>query len=193
MGARFPPNEDKVRVTVTAPPTAVDGPLTLDLEGKATIAGRVVARPGVPADEMMQAFAYQHLVPAREWKISVSDRSIARSAATILDATPVQIPVGGTVGIRIGTPSRAYMDRFNFELNEPPEGIVLNGVSPCDDGMELVLRCQAGKTRPGLRGNLIVDLVPGPDSGAAQNGKRPANQRRVPVGTLPAIPFVIVR
>jgi hypothetical protein len=163
------------------------------LEGRATIAGRVVVRPGVPADEMMQAFAYQHLVPAKEWKISVSDRFIAPSAATILDATPVQIPVGGTARIRIATPSAAYVDRFNFELNEPPEGIVLDEVSPSNDGMELVLRCEAGKARPGLRGNLIVDLLPAADSGAAQKGKKPGNQRRVPVGTLPAIPFIIVR
>lgn len=192
-GGEIPPNEDKVRLTVTAPSTPLDGPLTLDLEGRAVIGGHVVTRLGVPAEEMMQAFAYQHLVPAKEWKISVSDRSVARSAPTILDAIPVQIPIGGMASIRIGTPSRAYMDRFNFELNEPPEGIVLNGVSPCDDGMELVLQCDAGKAKPALRGNLIVDLLPAADSEAKQKGKKPGNQRRAAVGTLPAIPFVIVR
>jgi hypothetical protein len=192
-GGEIPPNEDKVRLTLTAPPASFDGPLTLDLEGQAIIAGRVVTRPGVPAEEMMQAFAYQHLVPAKEWKVSVSDRIIARSPATILDDTPVQIPVGGTVHVRIGTPSRAYVDRFNFELNEPPDGIALTETSPTDDGMELVLQCEAGKAKPGLRGNLIVDLVPATKPAAAQTGKRPGNQRRLPVGTLPAIPYVIVR
>ena len=191
-GGEIPPNEEKVRLTLTAPPTSLDEPLTLQLEGQAVVAGRMVTRPGVPADEMMQAFAYQHLVPAKELKLSVSDRPVARSAATILDAVPVQIPVGGTARVRIATPSRAYVDRFNFELDEPPEGIALNGASPTDDGMELELRCEAGKAKPGLRGNLIVDLVPAANSGAAQPGKRPANQRRAPVGTLPAIPFVIV-
>jgi hypothetical protein len=192
-GGEIPPNEDQVRLTLTAPPTALDGPLTLDLEGQALVNGRMVSRPGVPAKEMMQAFAYQHLVPAKEWKISVSDRFIARSAATILDALPVQIPVGGMATVRIATPNRAYAERFNFELSEPPEGIALTAVSPNDEGMELLLKCEAGKAKPGLRGNLIVDLVPAVNPKAAQQGKRPGNQRRPSVGTLPAIPFVVVR
>lgn len=192
-GGEIPPNEDKVRLTITAPPTALDGPLTLELTGQAIIDGRVLVRPVVPADEMMQAFAYEHLVSAKEWEMSVSDRFIAGSAATILDATPVQIPVGGTARVRVATPSPAYVDRFDFELDGPPEGIALNGVSPSNNGMELELRCEAGKAKPGLRGNLIVDLVPAANSEAAQTGKRPGNQRRPPIGTLPAIPFVIVR
>jgi hypothetical protein len=190
-GGEIPANESRVRLTLTAPSDSSNGPLALDLEGRAVINGRIVLRPAVPAEEMMQAFAYLHLVPAQKLFLCVEDRPIARSPAEIVDALPVQIPVGGTASVRIATPSQAYVDRFNFELNAPPDGIALNSVTPTDRGMELVLQCDAAKIKPGVRGNLIVDLVPA-NSGAAKQGKRPVNQRRAPVGTLPAIPFVVV-
>ncbi|HTS17692.1 MAG TPA: peptidase [Verrucomicrobiae bacterium] len=190
-GAEIPANENRIRLTLTAPSDSANGPLALDLEGRAIIDGRIVMRPGVPAEEMMQAFAYQHLVPAQKLFLSVSDRPIARSPAEIVDAIPVQIPAGGTASVRIATPSQAYVDRFNFELNAPPDGIALNSVTPTDRGMELVLQCDAAKIKPGARGNLIVDLVP-TNSRTRTQGKKPGNQRRAPVGTLPAIPFVVV-
>ena len=46
--------------------------INLSLEGRATIEGRQVVRPVVPAEDMMQAFAYRHLVPAQELKVTVS-------------------------------------------------------------------------------------------------------------------------
>ncbi|HVM60275.1 MAG TPA: PPC domain-containing protein [Verrucomicrobiae bacterium] len=190
-GGEIPPGEDKVRLTLTAPPAAFDGLLTLDLEGQGLINGRMVSRAAVPAEDMMQAFAYQHLVPARDWMICVSDRPVAAGAPTILDAIPVRIPAGGAASVRLATPSRAYVDRFNFELNAPPDGMALTSVTPTDQGMELVLQCDAAKAKPGLRGNLIVDLVPAAKPAAAGGAKKAGNQRRAPVGTLPAIPFVV--
>ena len=182
-----------MRLTLTAPPAAFDGLLTLDLEGQGLINGRMVSRAAVPAEDMMQAFAYQHLVPARDWMICVSDRPVAAGAPTILDAIPVRIPAGGAASVRLATPSRAYVDRFNFELNAPPDGMALTSVTPTDQGMELVLQCDAAKAKPGLRGNLIVDLVPAAKPAAAGRAKKAGNQRRAPVGTLPAIPFVVVQ
>jgi hypothetical protein len=77
-------------------------------------------------------------------------------------------------------------------LSEPPEGITLEKVSPSDEGAEIVLHIDAAKAKLGLKGNLIVNLLPGKTMVAAQKGKKPANQRRGPVGVLPAIPFEIV-
>jgi hypothetical protein len=56
--------------------------------------------------------------------------------------------------------------------------------------VEIVLRCDAAMTRPGLQGNLIVNVLPKVQP-AAQPAQRLGNQRRNPVGTLPAIPFEI--
>jgi hypothetical protein len=70
-GGAVPANQDKVQLKLTAPPARMDNPVNLRLEGRAMIQGREIVRPGVPAEDMMQAFAYHHLVPAKEWMVRV--------------------------------------------------------------------------------------------------------------------------
>jgi hypothetical protein len=76
-------------------------------------------------------------------------------------------------------------------LSEPPEGIALRGASPVRDGTELVLQCDAAKAKPGLKGNLIVNIS-AERAAQAANAKQQANRQRVSLGTLPAVPFEIV-
>jgi hypothetical protein len=190
-GGRVPANQDQVRLTLTAPLTFQNEPIEVTLEGRAMIQGREVSRPSVPAEDMMQAFAYRHLVPAQELKVAVMGRWMPK-AVRILGTTPVKIPVGGTARVRIAAPSRAFADRFQLELNEPPEGITVKSVSPTREGAEIVLQSAAAKVKPGLQGNLIVDVFAG-KSLEAGKGKAQANRRRTPLATLPAIPFEIVQ
>jgi hypothetical protein len=175
-----------------APPRPTDDPLRLSLEGRATIQGRQVVHAAVPAEDMMQAFAYRHLVPAKELDVAVSGRFMSRVSVKILGATPVRIPAGGNARVRLGAPTGGFANRFQLELNEPPEGVAIAKVSPTDEGAEIELHSDAAKAKPGLKGNLIVNIFPGQGLAAAQKGKKQNNQRRVSAGTLPAIPFEIV-
>ncbi|MBE3071185.1 MAG: hypothetical protein IMZ66_13200 [Planctomycetes bacterium] len=190
-GAQVPANQDRVCLTLTVPPAATTVPLSLSIEGRATIQGRDVSRPAVPAEDMMQAFAYRHLVPAREMKVVVSGRNMARFPTRILGDSPLKIPVGGTVRVQVALPAaRAFGDKLQLELSEPPEGIAIKNVSPSGEGTEIVFQCDA-KAKPGLKGNLIVNAFAPPPAAAA--GKpAAANPRRAPLGVLPAIPFEIV-
>jgi hypothetical protein len=190
-GARVPAGQDQVRFTLTVPPTPQDEPLALSLQGRATIQGREVVRPAVPAEDMMQAFAYRHLVPAQELLVTVSGRWIQRNPVRILSPTPVRIPLGGTTRVRVGTPRGMLMGVVHFELSQPPDGIVIQSVSPFERGSEIVLRSDATKVKTGLKGNLIVDAF-AEKAPASNNAKAQANKRRVPIGTLPAVPFEIV-
>jgi hypothetical protein len=65
-------------------------------------------------------------------------------------------------------------------------------VSPISEGAEIELCSDAAKAKPGLNGNLIVDIFQGQALAAATKNKKQGNQRRVAVGTLPAIPFEVV-
>lgn len=192
-GARIPENQDKAQVTLKAASQAGKEWMSLSLEGRAEIGGQSVVHAAVPADDMMQAFAYRHLVPAQELEVAVAPnpRPNANNGIKILSATPVKIPVDGSTHVRVATPSRAFSSRFDFELNNAPDGISLQGVSPVMNGMELALRCDPAKLKPGARGNLIISIVPKIPSSAPSTSKK-GNQRRNPVGTLPAIPFEIV-
>ena len=191
-GAKVPAGQDQVRLTLSAPQKPTRDPIRLFLEGRATIQGQPVVHAAVPAEDMMQAFAYRHLVPAKEMDVAVSGRFMGRGNLKILGSTPVQIPVGGSVRVLVGTPSGAFANSFQLELNEPPEGISIVKVSPADGGAEIELRSDAAKTKPGLKGNLIVSIMPGQRFATPQKAKKQNNQRRTAVGTLPAIPFEVV-
>jgi hypothetical protein len=190
-GARVPPGQDQVRVTLTAPFTPPKEPVTLQLEGRAVIEGREVARPVVPAEDMMQAFAYRHLVPAKELKVAVSSR-FAQRPVRFLGETPVKIPAGGIARIQIDAPGRGFADRAQLELSEPPEGIGIKSVSPSRSGTEIVLECNAAKAKPGLAGNLIVNAFAARADAPGRGKPQAAAPRRAPMGTLPAIPFEVV-
>jgi hypothetical protein len=57
--------------------------------------------------------------------------------------------------------------------------------------MEIMLECAETNTPSVTAGNLIVNVLP-KIAPAAPAATRPKNQRRNPVGALPAIPFVVV-
>ena len=76
-------------------------------------------------------------------------------------------------------------------LNDPPEGIAIESTSAVRDGVSVVLRADPAKAKSGLVGNLIIDASMEREVGAAQ-GKPAGTKQRIPIGSLPAIPFQIV-
>lgn len=190
-GARIPANQDRVCLTLTAPMRPDKEPVNLSMEGSSFIQGQRVVRPAVPAEDMMQAFAYRHLVPSKEWKVAISGRFPARVGIRLLEDAPVKLSPGGTARVHLATPSRAFAERFHLELSDPPEGVTIEKVAPSSDGTEIVLHADAAKVKPGLKGNLIVDILAERKAGPAKKAKKQANQRRIAIGVLPAIPFEI--
>lgn len=191
-GATVPANQDQVRLTVMAPSTSAAGVINLEMEGHALIGQQEVARPAVPAENMMQAFAYWHLVPSKELKVLIPDRPQFRLALKILDAGPVRIPDGGTAEVQVRTPSAAFYTNFQLELSQPPDGISIADVAPEGAGTRIVLRSDAAKIKPGVKGNLIVNVMPKRAVAAAGSGGGRGGQPRPALGALPAIPFEIV-
>jgi hypothetical protein len=79
--ASVPAGEDKATVRLRVPNVPSKEPYVLSLEGRAGIGGLVLARPVVPADDMMQAFFYRHFVPAQELQVMVLPRPKGRNRA----------------------------------------------------------------------------------------------------------------
>lgn len=182
-GARIPAGADYVRVTLTGPastPSSV--PVTLKMEGMATIAGREVRRTATPADDMMQAFFYRHLVPADSWLAWIAPSRLGpMPPVQVTGATPVRLSPGATASVRVRVPMGAGRRRFHLDLSDPPEGVVLAKTNWSSDQVELLFTADPEKAKAGASGNLIVEILA--DAGG----------RRIPVGVLPAIPFEIVR
>ena len=187
----IPGNQDKLRLTLTVPVSGQDKPVKLAMEGRATVDGKDVVRPAIPAEYMEQAFEYHHLVPMDDWLVWVIPYRARTTIWKVLAGKPVQLPAGGTATVQIYLPMGQYASSLRVALNEPPEGITIQNATPRPDGIAIVLRADAAKVKPGLRGNLIVDSLferadtPGQPS-------QPRSQRTSPMGTLPAIPFEVV-
>jgi len=203
FGGTLPAGSDQVRVTLLVPPVLPDDHIRLGVEGRAVIAGQQITRTAVPADDMMQAFAYKHLVPAEDlqvvfwdWqKLPVSKtpatdapRAPYQSPIAILGEQPVKIPAGGTVELRVTIPARE--GAIQVELSDPPEGITIDSVSRFDKGAAILLRCDAEKAKPGLKGNLIANASQ-QRTLTDKDGK--TREYRAVLGTLPAIPFEVVK
>lgn len=174
-GGRIPAGQSHVRMTLTAPDEPLDRPVALRLEGRSTVGGEPANRPAVPADNQMQAFLWTHLVPVRDFAVSVIKPSFAAPAGHI--AAPVRLPAGGSATAKVVLPARPNIGNVEFALAAPPAGVSLSGATAVDDGIEFVIEA-AGEVSVGLAGNLIIEVY--------------LTGRQTWLGLVPAVPFEIV-
>jgi hypothetical protein len=187
-GATIPAGQDKVRMTLTVPPIHIESPHQLTFEGHAQIVGRDVHHVAIAAEDMMQAFYYHHLVAADEVVVRVMGAQRPPVLWKPFSEKPVRVPAGSTAIVQIPVPNQRLNGQIQLTLDEPPEGITIQSITAARDGVSVLLKADAAKTKPGLKGNLILDAFverPTPD-GAKQA------TRRQPLGTLPALPFEVV-
>jgi hypothetical protein len=146
-------------------------------------------RTAVPAEEMMQAFAYRHLVSADDLRVSVTGRGGIRAPVRIAGPQPVRIPAGGAARVVVALPA-AYLafEKLEFELADPPEGLTIREVALRPGGAEFLLQADPARPKSGLRGNLIITI----SGERVPPGAAPAARRRVVLGTLPALSFEVI-
>jgi hypothetical protein len=189
--ARIPADKDEVKLTLSAAPISVEEPLRIAMEGRATVGGREMVRRAVPADDMMQAFIYHHLVPADDLLLTVARRVPPRLQLKYAGPSPVRILPGKTVTLHFTGPRGPMLEQMGAVLKDPPEGIIMENAAQAQDGLDVLVHADADKVRVGQRGNLLVGVfverAPPPEK-----GKPAAAKRRVPLGTLPAIPFEVI-
>jgi hypothetical protein len=133
----------------------------------------------------MQAFAYRHLVTAKELLLCITGRG---STPRLANRIPTRLRLDPLTRIRIATPAMKNVRKVTFELREPPPGIAVQSVSQRGDSTEVVLSCDRTKLKSGEQGNLILEAY-----GERENNSSNASPRvqRIPLGTVPAIPFEV--
>jgi hypothetical protein len=190
-GGRVPAGEERVRMTLTVPPAMGAAPslLPLRVDGRAIIADKTVARTAVPADDMMQAFAYHHLVAADVLRVLVSPRGGMRVPPRVTSAASVTLSPGGSATVRVSLPlAYAAFDHIEFALDDGPAGVALTNAVVSGTTATFALQADPATIKAGARGNLIVTI-----SGERVPPANAANQtrRRVAIGVLPAIMFEV--
>jgi len=190
-GGRIPAGRDSVRMTLTAPAKTPGRPVTLQLEGRVRIGGRTVSHPVFGADDVMQAFLYRHLVPAKELMVLVQKARWRVPPVEIVSNSPVRIPAGGSAQVRVKTRRGSILKEIKLELDRPPDGLTLENVSVKSDGLAFQLKAEKDTVQGDFADNLIVEAFreyrPKNKDGTLSNQKR-----RYSMGILPAIPIKVV-
>jgi hypothetical protein len=188
--------QEQIKVTLMVPSKSPKDPVSLSLVGRATPDDRELLHRAVPADDMMQAFAYRHLVPANELKVLVATgpppkppekERKSTSTAAPPKVLPVKLPAGGTAKVQVKIPTTTYSGKLQLELDEPPEGITIKSFTPTRDGAEVVLQADRAVVKSGQKGELTITAY-----AERTQSKTLPNKPRTPLGTIPPVPFEIV-
>jgi hypothetical protein len=191
-GGRIPAGRDSVRVTLSTARLIKDPVIPLKMEGRARIGDETVVRPVVPAEDMMQAFIYRHLVPSQEFLACVMNLPRNLAFIRLANNGPVEIPAGGAATVKVLLPNIPMLKDLQLELDEPPPGVTLQESATDTEGITLRLKADGEKVKDGYADNLIVEIIlnrEGKDAGP--DGKKP--KQRISLGMLPAIPFKVIQ
>jgi len=97
------------------------------------------------------------------------------------------------VRVQVSAPAGNFANRFQLELDNPPDGIRLTNVASVPAGLELEFSCDAGKVKLGSAGNLICNVVP-KNFDSANSKKKAGNlpRKAAAIATLPAVPYLVL-
>lgn len=188
-GGRVGSSQETARMTLTVSGDAPATPIRLNMIGRAKIHQNEVVRTAVPADDLMQAFAYRHLVPAEELVLCVLHPA-ELFAVGPPGLEPLRIPAGGQARLPVSIPAGTSWGEVRLALSEPPPGITIaDAVLGRPDG-GVVFNCDAQVATPGTQGNLIVNVYAYRDPEAMKGREQRKKPLRL-LTALPAIPFEI--
>jgi hypothetical protein len=184
-----------VCMTLTAPAESSKTPVNLKMEGTALVNGNKVTSAAIPADNLMQAFAYHQLVPAQEFAAAVTEPKRWMPTFEYFGGDPIGIPAGESVELayrmRMRPVGRMAQFELHAELADSVPGVSVEKVRKDDENLIVVLRADAKTSRVGLKGNLVIG-VSADVSRPRPDGKGNARQS-VWLGALPAVQFEIVK
>jgi hypothetical protein len=200
-GGDIPAGQDKIRLTLTVSRIPRSEPLNMRLVGTATIGGKEISRQAKPAEDMMQAFLYRHLVPARDWVVTITGERRNKINFTVLNEEPVKLIPGRTAHARIAAPQGLLAMKLQLKLSEPPKGVTIKNILPDQRGLLVEFSVDKELAKPGLKGNLIAigsvehvsTYYPSSSKRKPRSKRKPTIiKRRVSLGALPAIPFELL-
>lgn len=182
-GGIIPKGKSAAAMTLSFKGVAPSAPFPLELEARAMIGGKLVARPVKPADKMMQAFAFFHYVQADSLYAGFWRGRGKAVSASYPKGGLLRIPAGGTAELEIVLSPRPA-DRYGtvtIELADPPAGLSVREARPSPKGFILILAADAKLAGFAdtviARAKAIIPARPGDKQGKAQN---------VDLGCLPA-------
>jgi hypothetical protein len=178
--ATIPPGQTVAMLTITAPEDASPALLCPTVRGEAKIADTVLSRNAIPAEQVMQAFSYTHIMPTQELALAVVESSPLRLSID-RPATAIDIPQAGSAEVRLKI-LRGDGPRTGIALKGAglPRGLTIRpGFIPPDKDEALITINATRQVPAGLIHNLVITAT-------SRSGKESVTR------TLPAVPIRII-
>ncbi len=192
-GNRIPAGLDSIPMTLRPDQGAEEDRLNLALQGRVNVGGEVIRRPVTPCEDAMQAFLWRHLVPTEEFLVYVTKKAWQTFPGVLETRTPVRVPAGGTVPVRVGRVWARGVRQVFLSPQDAPDGVSAANANVENNELTFQLKAEGGKLPVGYSDNLLLGITvereierKGPD------GKEQTIVRKTQLGVLPVIPFVIV-
>jgi hypothetical protein len=179
--ATIPPRETQVRFTLTAPADAVPGLMSPTIKGAASIADNEVVREAWPAEEVMQAFGYQHRLATREFLLAVVEGGFFTLSVELPSGGVVEIPqLGETTVVLKASRVEGGHGPIRLAADGPPKGVTAKAVMiPVGQEEATMTLAALPAASIGMAQNLII-------TGTMKVGKGSVTR------VAPAIPIKIV-
>ena len=194
-GAIVPGSADHVRLTLSVPKEALQGRIELNMEGKPRRRrGRTgpLTKPAIPAENMMQAFIWHHLVPVDAWNLSIHGRPAPQPPFEIANVSDrIKLIPGRDFKLLIRPLVKTIEPReLHVELVDPPAGLSAEFVADRSGRAAIQLRADSEKVERGWRGNVLLRAYQEKTPKATEDNPTP-QPRRTDYGLLPAISIEI--
>ena len=183
-GTRVPAEVKKQMATITIPPKKTKfGVSEILFSGEAIVNGRRMVHDAVPSDDIMQAFLYRTVVPAKRGMLCVPRQGWLPVRPPALKS--LALAPGETKEIRLFNyrHGKKVKNKLRFELLSPPKGLSLGETTYADK--HFVLHIKAAKDAKPWRGSIIIQCV------ASGVNKKNGKKYSYPIGAIPAIPAKI--
>jgi hypothetical protein len=150
-----------------------------------------MVRPAIPAEHMMQAFIWYHLVPVENWNVIVSGKPGPKMPfRPLMPSSGLMLPRGGDLFVGVQPLAKNITgDDIQVQLSEPPEGVSASIVTDAEGKFAVKISTDE-EAEAELRGNLLMQFYK--ESTPKPTEENPAPKtRRTDYGYFPAIPFEI--
>lgn len=185
-GGRIPKGKDKVVLTITATDEYIpsEKPIPIQIEGLADIDGKIIKKIAIPADEMMQAFAYYHLVPSTELLLYTRRWKFSKPIIDLNEDQIVKIQSGGKTKIEYKINQAFKNEKIVLELKEYPEGISIENTKIEDEKLIFEIKADP-KMKKGYSDNILIELF-------SEINEKDGKTRKISRGFLPAIMIEVI-
>lgn len=176
---KIPKGKDKISLTITADSSFTPNkPFPIEIIGKAEINGEIVEKKAIPCDEVMQAFAYFHFVPADELFVFIKRQF--QNITITLDQEELKIHPGKKIKITGKITGFNQNEKIILEVKNPSEGITISDIKIENNKITFDLIIDS-KLKQGFKDNIIIEIF-----------REMANGQKISSGFLPALSLEVI-